>query len=138
MDFEKKLKTRLYIAVIYAALGVIMIVGSGISGTDNEFISPFGLGLLVCAIVRVRNYFMITRNEETLRKQRVAETDERNLLIVNKARSVTFFLYMLISGTAIIILSLFGKPEPAKMIAYSVCTLLVIYYISYIIIRKKS
>ena len=87
MEFKKKLKTRLYIAIIYISLGIMMITGTFAIKTDNDFISSFGFALVVMGIVRIRNYFMITKNEETIKKQQIAETDERNLSILNKAKS---------------------------------------------------
>ena len=68
MDFKKKLKTRLYLAVSYIVLGVILIAGAMAMKTDNQFISSFGLALVVIGIVRVRNYRMITRDEQTIRR----------------------------------------------------------------------
>ena len=138
MDFKKKLKTRLYVAIIYMALGIMMIVGSTSSKTNSDFISSFGLCLVIMGIVRIRNYFTITKNDEPIRKQEIAETDERNLSIINRAKSVTFTVYVLFSGTAMIILSLFNLHESAKLIAYSMLSLVTIYWISYLIIRKKS
>ena len=93
MDYKEKLKKRLYIAIIYTALGVMMIVGANITQTDNHFISSFGLGLVICGIIRIRNYIIITKNEETIQKQRIAENDERNIAIMHRARSITFFVY---------------------------------------------
>ncbi len=138
MDYKKKLKTRLYIAAIYIALGVIMIAGTFAFKADNDFISSFGFAIIVMGIVRVRNYFMITKNEDTIRKQEIIETDERNIAIQNKAKSATISIYTLLLATAVIILSLFNMHEAAKWIAYAVLLLVVIYWISYWIIRKKS
>lgn len=138
MDFRGKLKQRLFIAIIFATLGIVMIAGAFVAKTDNDFISSFGLGLVVIGIARIRNYFLITKNEETIKKQKIAETDERNLSIINRARSAAFTLYCLLSCMAIIILSLFNKNEEAKIIAYSVLLLMGIYLISYWIISKKS
>ena len=138
MDFKQKLKTRLYIAVIYIALGVMMIAGTFAVKTDNDFISSFGIALIVMGIVRIRNYFMITKNEETIRKQQIAETDERNLLILNKAKSTAFTIYITLMGTAVIILSLFNMRDIAKYISYSVCLLVLIYWICYWIYQKRS
>lgn len=137
MEFKKKLKSRLYIAVIYIAVGVMMIAGTFAVKTDNDFISSFGFVLVVIGIARVRNYFIITRNEESVRKQQIAETDERNLSIQNKAKSAAFSIYVLLSGTAVIILSLFNMHEAAKWIAYSVLPLLLIYLVSYWVYQKK-
>ena len=138
MEFKKKLKTRLYIGIIYIALGVLMIAGTGLTKNDNEFMSSFGIALVVLGIVRIRNYFMITKNEETIRKQEIAETDERNLSILNRAKSSAFSIYVLTLGTAVIVLSLFDMHDIAQWISYAVCLLVVIYWICYWVYRKKS
>lgn len=138
MDYKEKLKSRLYIAIIYIALGIMMIVGAFATKTDNGFISSFGFAMVIMGIVRVRNYFIITRNEETIRKQQIAETDERNLSILNKAKSAAFSVYVLLSGTAVIILSLFNMHTAATWIAYSVLLLVIIYWVCYWVYQKKS
>ena len=104
MDYKNKLKQRLYIAVIYIALGVMMIAGTFATKPDNDFISSFGFVIIVMGIVRVRNYFMITKNEETIRKQEIIETDERNIAIQDKAKSATFSIYTLLSHSPAIYL----------------------------------
>ena len=138
MDYKKKLKQRLYIAVIYIALGIMMIVGTSVIEADNDFISTFGFAVIVMGIVRIRNYFMITKNEDTIRKQEIIETDERNIAIRNKAKSATFSIYTLLLGTAVIILSLFNMHETAKWLAYAVLLLVAIYWICYLVYQKKS
>lgn len=138
MDFRKKLKTRLWVAIIYVALGIIMTVGGTVTKTDNSFISSFGLILAVMGVVRMRNYLIITKNEERIKKQEIMETDERNVSIVNKARSITFTAYVLLLGVAVIVLSLLNMREIAVWISYSIFLLIIIYWISYFIIRKKS
>ena len=77
-----------------------MIVGVFATKPDNDFISSFGIALVIMEIVQVINYFMITKSEETIRKQQIAETDERNLSILHKAKSATFSIYILLSVTA--------------------------------------
>ena len=138
MDYKKKLKQRLYIAVIYIALGVMMIAGTFMVKTDNDFISSFGFAIIVMGIVRIRNYFMITKNEDTIMKQEIIETDERNIAIQNKAKSATFSIYTLLLATAVIILSLFNMHEIAKWLAYAVLLLVAIYWVCYLVYQKKS
>ena len=137
MDYKNKLKSRLTIAIIYLVLGVIMIAGTFITKTDNDFISAFGFAMAIMGIVRIRHYRMITKNEETIRKQQILETDERNISIMHKAKSTAFSIYFLLLGTAVIVLSLFNMHEAARWIAYSVCLLVVIYWICYWVYQKK-
>ena len=42
MDFRKKLKTRLYTAIIMIATGIMFIGISAFVSTENEFLSSFG------------------------------------------------------------------------------------------------
>lgn len=137
MDFKKKLKTRLNIAIIYFILGAILFACGFIPTLSNDYISTFGFALIVMAIVRIRNYFIITKNEETIRQQEIAETDERNISIINKAKSTTFSIYLFLSCMAVTILALLGIHDIAQYIAYSVLLFVVIYWSCYWIYQKK-
>ena len=138
MDFKKKLKLRLNVAITYIVLGVILIVGTFITKTENEFISSFGFAMIIMGFVRIRNYRMITKDEGTIRKQQIMETDERNISIIHKAKSTAFAIYIFILGIAVIVLSFIGMHEAAKWVAYSVCLLVIIYWICYFIYQRKS
>ena len=138
MDYKKKLRSRLNIAITYIVLGVMFIVGTFITKTENDFISTFGFMMILMGLVRIRNYRMITKDEDTIRKQEIIETDERNISIIHKAKSTAFSIYILLLGTAVIVLSLFNMHEVARWIACSVCLIVVIYWICYFIYQKKS
>lgn len=81
------------------------------------------------------SFFVI---EEKLKKQQIAETDERNIAILTKAKSAVFSIYILFSCTVVIILSLLGFHDIARGIAYSVLLLVIIYWICYWVYQKKS
>lgn len=136
MDFKKKLKIRLFFAIGYIALGLIMIALFNIIKTENTFLSSFGFALIIVGIAKVRNYFLITKNDETLKKQQIAENDERNISIANKAKSISFIIYIILVCVSIIVLNLLNQVELATIL--SVCVLVLIYWISYWIISKKS
>lgn len=138
MDYKKKLRLRLNIAITYIVLGVMFIVGTFITKTENDFISTFGFMMILMGLVRIRNYRIITKDEDTIRKQQIIETDERNLSIIQKAKSATFSIYLLISCAVVIITALIDMPDVAKWIGYSQFVLVIIYWICYWVIRKKS
>ena len=135
--FQKKLKQRLYIGIICIALGVMMFVGVFASKTENDLISAFGFALAMVDVARIINYLKITKNEESIKKQKVNETDERNLSIIQKAKSATFSIYLLFSCTVVIITALFDIPDVAKCFGYSQFVLVTIYWICYWIYQKK-
>ncbi|MBQ9936903.1 MAG: hypothetical protein IJO86_01085 [Oscillospiraceae bacterium] len=138
MDFRKKLKIRLSIAIGYIILGLAMIITFNIIKTENEFLSSFGFALIVIGIVQIRKYIMITKNEETIIKRQIAETDERNISIANRAKSISFIIYVLLAAVLVIVLELLNKTQLAMIISGTICVLILIYWISYWIISKKS
>ena len=138
MEFRKKLKTRLYFAVAYIIIGIALIVFSFITENYSEFLSPMGAALLVIGIARLRNHFLITKNDETIKKQQIAETDERNIAISNRAKSFSFNLYIILACISVIVLQFMDEREISNIIGLTVCALLIIYWVSYFIIRKKS
>lgn len=138
MDFRKKLKIRLSVAIGYIILGISMIVAFNFIKTANDFLSSFGFALIVIGIVHIRKYLIITKSEASITKQQIAESDERNISIANKAKSVSFIIYVVSASVAIIVLEIFNKTQLATILSATVCALVLIYWISYWIIRKNS
>lgn len=138
MDFKKKLRTRLYVAISYVVLGVMMIAGTAITKSEHYFFSSFGIALVVVGIARMKQYFLITKSEESIRKREIVETDERNVSIIHMAKSAAFNTYVLLCGMVGIVLHALDKSEIANAIWYSVLVLVFIYWIYYFIYQKKS
>ena len=138
MNFKNKLKTRLYYGIICIVLGVIMIVGVSASESENEYISAFGFAVAVVGVARIIQYLKITKDEDSIKKQKIIETDERNQSIIQKAKSATFSVYLLFSCIVVIITSLIDMPDVAKWFGYSQFVIVVTYWICYWIYQKRS
>ena len=137
MDFEKRIKMRLLVAVSYMILGLVLIITAVISKTENNFIPAFGIALLVMGIIRLIQHRKITRDENTKRKRELAETDERNVMMVERARSWAFSLSIVIAGIGVIILSLLGFQELVQPLAWFVCLMTLLYWLCWLVIRRK-
>ncbi|MGN1059433.1 MAG: hypothetical protein ACI4QW_03285 [Clostridia bacterium] len=135
MKFTEKLKARLYASVVIAILGVLLI-GVGLF-RRTDMASSFGLMFLVIGIARIVQYIKITKNEETLHKREVAETDERNVMLWTKARSLTFSIYILLAAIASVILYMLEMDIIAKTLSYSLFSFILIYWICYFVISRK-
>lgn len=138
MDFKKKLRVRLYLALSYIVIGLAMIIAFNVIKTENDFLSSFGFALFVIGIVRIRQYRLITKDEETITKRQISETDERNISIQNKAKSVSFIVYVFLASVSVIILELLNKTYLAIILSSTIWVLVLIYWISYFILNKKS
>ena len=137
MDFEKKMKQRLYIAVGYCVLGPALIIAGVVNKFENYFISSFGFALLIMGILRIVQNRKITKSKKAMHKREVAETDERNKMLAERAKSWTFSFSILIAGVVVIILSILGLHDQAQPFAWFVCLMVVLYWVFYLIARKK-
>ena len=137
MEFKKKLKQRLYIAVSYIVIGLVLIAADALNHFENQFFFSFGIALIVMGILRLIRHRKITRDDASIHRQEVAETDERTLMMNEKARGWAFACSILIAGVAVIVLSLLGKHEAAQPFAWYVCGQICLYWVCWCIIRKK-
>lgn len=137
MEFKKKLQTRLYIAVSYILLGLVLIAADVLSQFENTFFFSFGAALLVMGVVRLIRHRKITKDEASMWKQEVAETDERFLMMTERAKSWAFSFSLLAGGIVVIVLSLLGYHEAAQPFAWYVCGMMALYWLCWIILQKK-
>ena len=138
MEFKTKLKVRFWVAIAYMVIGLGMIVAFNVMENGNEYLSTLGLILMVLGIARWRNYRRITRNEESVKKQEILETDERNVIIVQKAKGAAFTVMVLLLGIAIIVLNFMQMTDYVQLLFYVLSGLVFIFWASYLIIRKIS
>ena len=136
MDIEKKIKTRIYTGVLYLIVGAAMTVTYAVKN-GNEFLCSFGGALVLIGILKILKHKRLLKNKNALEKLRIAETDERNLMLSNKAKSFAFSVYICLCCCAVIAFEFFNMEEKAIPLAYSVCALLVLYLICYCILNKK-
>ena len=136
MDYKKKLKTRLCYAIGYMVVGVALILLQLTGSVDNEMSSCFGAAFTVC-VVRVIQYIRLINNKDRMEQREIAEKDERNIMLWEKARSITFGIYVMLAGTAIMVLYAIHMEFVGQIIAYALCTLVVIYWICYIMVKRK-
>ncbi len=137
MEFKKKLRNRLLIHIGWGFLGLALIIVWLVSGSKNEFFFPFGVALITISVLRTIRYQKITKDEKTIRRQELAENDERYRMMSERARSWAFSLYILLSGIAVIVLSVLGHHDQARPVAWSVCIMTLLYWLCWLIIQKK-
>ncbi|MDO5396485.1 MAG: DUF2178 domain-containing protein [bacterium] len=137
MEFRKKLKLRLYAAVGYTAIGAVLIIISFFGAAENEMLSAFGAVFIVMGIARIVQHIRITKDEASLRDREIVETDERNVMLMTKARSLTFSIYIMLAGITMVVLYLLNKAFAAQIVAYAICTITLIYFVCYHIISRK-
>ena len=137
MDFKKRMRQRWYLAVSYCVIGLALIVVFFLGETENYFINSFGFALLFIGITRIIQYRKITKSEESMHKREILESDERNIMIAERAKSWTFTFTITAAGVIVIVLSVLGYHDQAQPFSWFMCAMVAIYWIFWLIAQKK-
>ena len=128
-------KKNIYpIALLVAGLALI---GLGAAEIVDEFWSGMGSALLVVGALRLLRYYRLKKNDAYREKMETAVTDERNQFIRMKAWSWAGYLFIMVTAVATIIFRILGQELLSQVASYSVCLMLVLYWISFFVLRKK-
>ena len=137
MDFNKKMKVRLFVSIAYCILGIVLVAASAMNHFQNHFTISYGLALLVIGFLRIAQNRKITQDDKTMRHQELTEADERNRMLADRAKSWTFSFSIIVAGVIVLILSFLGYHDQALPFSYFVCFMVGIYWIFRFIAGKK-
>ena len=127
---------RIIASICYVVLGAVLLA-LGIMEVVDEFWSGMGGALIVVGILQVVRFFRYRNNEEYRQKAEIANKDERNHFIRNKAWAWSGYLFVLISAVATIALKIAGQDTLSFAASMALCLLLVLYWISFLVLSKK-
>ena len=128
-------KKNIYpIALIIAGLALF---GLGFAEIVDEFWSGMGSALIVVGAVRLLRYYRLKKNKSYQEKVETAVTDERNQFIRMKAWSWAGYLFIIVSALGTIIFKILGQDLLCQVASFAVCLMLVLYWVSYFVLKKK-
>lgn len=130
-----KIKSYL-VSIIYILIGGILI-GLGFAGIVDEFWNGMGSALLVMGIIQLIRRYRLEKNEAYREKVEIETNDERNRFIRNKAWAWAGYLFVMIMAVACIVLRIMGQDLLSTAASGSVCLVLVLFWISFYILRRK-
>ena len=121
---------------IYILVGVILWILGMIEMVD-DFWSGMGSALVLVGILRLVRMYRFKNDDAYREKMEIETTDERNRFIRNKALAWAGYLFILIAACSVIILKIMGQEVLSMAVSGSLCLMLILYYVSYFILRKK-
>ena len=127
---------RMLVYVIYVFLGIVLW-GLGFAEIVDEFWSGMGTGLLVIGVLRFIQMYRYGKDESYREKIQIETNDERNRFIRNKAWAWTGYLFIIITCVSVIILKVMGQELFSLAASYAVCLMVLLYWITYMVLRKK-
>ena len=130
------MKRRIIPLIIYMVLGLVLF-GLACVEIVDPFWSGMGGGLLAVGLVRTIQLIRLQKDDAYREKTETEIKDERNRFLRNKAWAWAGYLFILIAAVAVIVLRVMGQELLSYAASVAVCLMLVLYWVSYLVLRKK-
>ena len=127
---------RIISCIIYIIFGADLMV-LGVLEIVDSFWSGMGGALIAMGAVRVIQFLRYNKDESYREKWDVETQDERNHFIRNKAWAWAGYLFVLIAAICAIVFKLLGQDLLSMAASFTVCILVLLYWICYIVLKKK-
>ena len=131
-----KKNAKMIFTAIWLILGVTLVT-CGVLEIVDPYWSGMGGGLLAVSVLQMVRYIRYYKNPEYREEVDTQTKDERNKFLSGRAWAWAGYLYVMLNGIAVIALKLTGYENLSVWAAYSVCVILVLYWICYLVLRKK-
>ena len=127
---------RMIVSIIWVVLGTVLIAMAFAEKMD-VFWNGVGSGLLVVGVLQLLRQYRFNKNETYREKIEIEEKDERNHFLRNKAWAWSGYLFVMLAAVSCIVLRIAGQELLSFAASGAVCFMLVLYWISYWVLRKK-
>lgn len=131
-----KKQTRLIACIVEIVIGLALLGGYFVGRVD-EFWSGMGTALIVVGGLLLIRQIRYKTNESYRESVDVEVNDERNKYLSMKAWSWAGYLFVLIAAVGAIVLKIVGRDEMVHAAAGSVCLIMVLYWLAWLVVRKK-
>ena len=127
---------RLIASIVEIILGFALWICSAIGMIDSYW-GGMGGGLMGVGIIFLIRSIRYKRDPEYKEEYDVEMNDERNKFIRLKAWSWAGYLFMMLAAVGTIVFKLVGREDLMFFCSGSVCLILVLYLISYVVVKNK-
>lgn len=133
----QNVKSRMiwYMALLF--IGIIIYISAEFFEVIDNFWSGMGICFVIVSIIRLIQIGRFKNDAEYAKKLTVKHSDERNHYLANRARSHTFYYSILVEGVTIILFNIMDMSEIAQVIGMVLCGQIIIYWITYFLLKSK-
>lgn len=127
---------RMIAYTIYMILGITLIILGALEIVDS-FWSGMGGALIAVGVMRGIQMLRYRKDESYREKQQIAQNDERNRFLRNKAWAWAGYLFVLIAAVLAVVFKLLGQGLLSIAAGFAVSILALLYWICYLVLKKK-
>ena len=131
-----KLGKKVIVNILWIVIGTILI-GLSFVGIVDAFWNGMGTGLLVVGVLHLVKFYRLDKNPAYREKNEIELNDERNRFLRNKAWAWAGYLFVMLAAVCSIIFKIVDQELLSFAASGSVCIILVLYCISFWILKRK-
>lgn len=131
-----KTNKRFISCIVEIVIGLILITCS-LAGVLDEFWCGCGTGLIAVSSIFLFRQIKYKTNTEYKESVDVERNDERNKYLAMKAWSWAGYIFVILAAISTIVLKLTGHEEGMMITSASVSLIVLLYWISFMILKKK-
>ena len=128
---------RLVLSIFWAVLGVVLIGLSIAEVLDSSLYSGMGGALTAVGALQIIRNLRYRKDDDYREKIDTEMSDERNSFLRMKSWAWTGYIVVLTEGIGVIAAMILGQHMIRQILSYSVCLILVVYWITYMILSRK-
>ncbi|MBP5168458.1 MAG: hypothetical protein ILP14_04555 [Oscillospiraceae bacterium] len=128
---------RLVLNIFWIVLGAVLTVLTITEVLDSSVYSGMGGAFMAVGALQLIRTVKYRKDSEYREKVDTEISDERNRFLRMKSWSWAGYFTILIEGIGVIVAMVLGERTIQLVLSYSVCLILVIYWVAYIILSRK-
>lgn len=129
-------KKRIFVSIFWVVLGAVL-ASCYYAGLVEDFWHSMGITFIVIGLLQILRYIRYMTNSEYRENYDIQATDERNKYIASKAWAWAGYWYVLIGALGTIVFKLLGREDLMMFCSFSVCLIMVLYWLSWLCLKKK-
>ena len=126
----------LYMSIFWVVLGAAL-VACNLARLVEDYWFNMGVTLIIIGVLQIVRRIRYKTNAEYRENYDIANSDERNKFIANKAWAWAGYLYVMIAAVGTIVCKLLGREDLMMFCSGSVCLIMVFYWLSWLWLKKK-
>ena len=131
-----KSSKRLIASLVEVVVGLILVICSFL-GLVDEYWSGMGTALILVGIIMLLRLLRYNTNSEYKEKVDIEIKDERNSYLRVKAWAIAGYLFVMTGAIASIVFKIMGNDAYSMLSGCAVCLIMVLYWISYCVLKRK-
>ena len=126
----------LYMSIFWVVLGTVLVI-CHLAKLIEDYWFSMGIAFIVVGILQIIRHIRYKTDSEYRENRDVETNDERNKFIANKAWAWAGYFYVMIAAIGSIVCKLLGREDLMMFCSGSVCFIMVLYWLSWLWLKKK-